>query len=295
MLYFLVYNDHNQNCYLDYLLQSVRVYGKEFNIIVFDKDDIDNDFIKNKSILNCSIGGGYWLWKPYIINETLKKINDNDIIFYLDSKYYFIEHFRNLYVEYMKNNDLLVWKNKPNEIIWYMKNWCKMDVICKYNMFNKVFNENAEECWAGGFIIKKTENTKKYIQEWLDMCCIYENITDSKSKIENSNLFNEHKHDQSLLGIILHKYNIQMKFLEKKYIQNVRIPFLYKIKSNSIHIGNSETNTKVIKLDKIYPPDTELTFIHDWTDTFNYKFNKDELNIQGQMNHMGGDRIYMLI
>lgn len=202
------------------------MYGKEFNIIIFKKNDIDTDFIeKNKSILNCKRGGGYWLWKPYIINETLKKINDNDIIFYVDSKYYFIEPFENLYKDYMKNNDLLVWKNKPNSPIWYMKNWCKMDVIHKYNMFNKVFNENAEDCWAGALIIKKNENTTKYIQEWLDMSCIYENITDSNSKIENSNLFKEHRHDQSLLSIVLYKYNIQIQFFEKKYLQNVRRPF----------------------------------------------------------------------
>ncbi len=47
----------------------------------------------------------------------------------------------------------------------------------------------------------------------------------------------------------------------------------------SIHIGNSETNTKVIKLDQIYPPDTELKFIHDFKDTFDYKFSNDELII----------------
>ena len=226
MLYFLVYDDGTHREYLNNLLQSVKIYGEEFNIIIFGKNSIDNEFNeKNNNILKCKRGGGYWLWKPYIINETLKKINDNDIIFYIDSKYYFIEHFTNLYVDYMKDNDLLVWKNKPNEPIWYIKNWCKIDVIHKYNMIDKVFNENAEDCWAGALIIKKTENTIQYIQEWLDMCCIYEDITDTESRIENSNLFNEHRHDQSLLSIVLHKYNIPLQFFEKKYLQNVRVRF----------------------------------------------------------------------
>ncbi len=226
MLYFLVYNDNTHNNYLEKLLQSVKIYGKEFNIIIFEKKDIDNDFIeKNKSILHCSRGGGYWLWKPYIIHETLKKINDDDILFYIDSKYYFIEHFADLYVDYMKNNDLLVWKNKPNEPIWFMKNWCKMHVIDKYTMFDKVFIEHAEDCWAGALIIKKNDRTIKYIQEWLDMCCIYEDISDTQSKIKNNDLFIEHRHDQSLLSIILHKYNIPMQFFEKKYLQNVRCRF----------------------------------------------------------------------
>jgi hypothetical protein len=208
------------------LLESVKKYGKDFEIIVFNKNDMDNEFVlNNKNILELDRGGGYWLWKPYIINETLKKINENDIVFYLDSKYYFMEDFTELYLNYMENNDLLVWKNKPNNPIWHMKNWCKMDVILKYDMSKKIFDENAEECWGGALVIKKNEHTIKYMKEWLDMCCIYEDITDAPSKVENSGLFCEHRHDQTLLSIILYKYNIPMQFFEKKYLQNVRTPY----------------------------------------------------------------------
>ena len=102
MLYFLVYDDNTHNCHLEKLLQSVKIYGEEFNIIVFKKNDIDNDFIeKNKSILNCTRGGGYWLWKPYIINETLKKIvgyeYEENVLpeEYLQCKEYLINEFKN--------------------------------------------------------------------------------------------------------------------------------------------------------------------------------------------------------
>lgn len=226
MKYFLVYNDNTHNHFLSDLLESVKKYGKDFEIIVFNKNDMDNEFVlNNKNILELDRGGGYWLWKPYIINETLKKINENDIVFYLDSKYYFMEDFTELYLNYMENNDLLVWKNKPNNPIWHMKNWCKIDVILKYDMSKKIFDENAEECWGGALVIKKNENTIKYMKEWLDMCCIYEDITDAPSKVENSGLFCEHRHDQTLLSIILYKYNIPMQFFEKKYLQNVRTPY----------------------------------------------------------------------
>lgn len=226
MLYFLVYNDDTHNYFLNNLVESVKKYGKNFEIIIFDKNDMDKDFVlKNQNILELKRGGGYWLWKPYIINETLKKMNDGDMVFYLDSKYYFIEEFTNLYSEYMKNNDLLVWKNKPNTPGFDLKNWCKMDVILKYNMFDKIFNENVEDCWGGALIVKKTQNTVKYMQEWLDMCCNYDDITDSPSKAENSSSFIEHRHDQCLLSIILHKNNIEQQFLESRYLQNVRTPF----------------------------------------------------------------------
>jgi hypothetical protein len=224
--YFLVYNDNTHINYLEQLINSVKKYGKEFEIIIFNKNDIDNDFFyKNINILNCSRGGGYWLWKPYIINNILNKINDNDIIFYLDSKYYFTEEFSDLYKEYMINNDILIWKNKPNEPTYFLKRLCKMDVILKYNMYDKFLIENVEECWAGAMIIKKNINTINYIHEWLNMCCIYEDITDFPSKSKNDDTFIEHRHDQSLFGIIVHKYNIKMSFFEKKYLQNCRNPY----------------------------------------------------------------------
>jgi len=226
MYYFLVYCDFTHNDYLIKLIGSVQNFGKQFKIIIFYKNDIDCDFLKkNDNILSLSRGGGYWLWKPYIINNVLSTINENDIVFYLDSKYYFTEKFEDLFMEHMKNNDLLIWKNKPNEAIFHMKNWCKMEVIMKYDLYDKVFNENVEDCWAGALIIKKTNNTMKYMKEWLDMSCIYENITDSPSVINNDSQFREHRHDQSLLSVIVHKYNIKMLYFEKKYLQNVRQPY----------------------------------------------------------------------
>ena len=228
MHYFLIYVDGTHNDYIGRLVESVKQYGPEFEIVLFNKQDISEEFMtKHKSIFELSRGGGYWLWKPYIINETLKRINDDDIIFYLDSKYYFIAHFKDLYENYMKENDIMAWKNKPNELIWYMKNWCKMDVIVKYDMYQKVFDAHAEDCWGGALIVKKNATTVKYIQEWLDMCCIYENITDSPSILPNDPVFREHRHDQSLLSIILHKYNITLAFFEKKYLQNVRQYWTY--------------------------------------------------------------------
>jgi hypothetical protein len=224
--YFLVYDDNCHNNYLNKLLESVKKYDKKFEIIKFNKNDIDTEFIKkNKHILSLKRGDGYWLWKPYIINNILHKINNDDIIFYMDSKYYFIQDFENLYLEYMKNNDILVWKNKPNEPCYLMKQYCKMDLVLKYNMYKEVFVDNVIDCWAGALIVKKNLNTIKYIQEWFDACSVFENITDSKSNIINSNEFIEHRHDQSCLSIILHKYKIPIQFFEKKYLQNSRCPF----------------------------------------------------------------------
>ena len=226
--YFLLYNDNTCNVYVSNLIKTISKSGPYFEIIVYDKKDIDNEFLtKNSSILNEKRGGGYWLWKPYIINKTLEKLNDGDLLFYLDSKYIFTEDFTNLYLDYIEKNDILIWKNKPNEGDYLMKKFCKMDVILKCNMFNDIFYKNVIDCWAGAIVLKKTKKNCHMMKYWLNLCCNYENITDSPSKIPNSKFFNEHRHDQSLLSIILYKHNIPfyLNTFPSKYLQNLRQPY----------------------------------------------------------------------
>jgi len=221
MFYFLVYDDDTHTDHLHILLESVKKYDTEFEIVVYKKTEMDKECVlKHESILSLKRGGGYWLWKPYIIHQMLQKIKEGDVVFYLDSKYYFTETFTDLYSGL---KDILVWKNKPNETKNYMKHYCKMNVILKYNMYEKVFIQNAEDCWAGAIVIKKTDNTVNIVKEWLDMCCVYEDITDQIDTEDT--LFRDHRHDQSLLSIVLHKYDIQTIFFETKYLQNTRIPY----------------------------------------------------------------------
>jgi hypothetical protein len=73
-------------------------------------------------------------------------------------------------------------------------------------------------------IIRKNMNTVSIINDWLTMCCC-EDITDAPSLIQNDNCFVDHRHDQALLSIILYKHKIQTYHFEKRYVQNVRLPY----------------------------------------------------------------------
>ena len=45
----------------------------------------EQDFYEeNKNILQDETGLGYFLWKVYIINDAINKMNDGDILFYTD-------------------------------------------------------------------------------------------------------------------------------------------------------------------------------------------------------------------
>lgn len=222
--YILLYDDET-NIYtndIEKLVHSAKKYTN-FEVIIYKKSEIDTIFSqKNKTILSQTRGGGYWLWKPYIINKTLEKIEPNSYLFYLDSKYYFTDYIDN-FIKYIEIQYILLWKNKPNEDFYKLRCWCKMDVFEKY--INYENNKDIEICWAGAMIMKNTSNTKYLMCDWLEMCCDINNITDIPSKVKNANDYNEHRHDQSLLSIASHKYMIKYHYFEKTFLQNVRSPW----------------------------------------------------------------------
>ena len=230
--YILIYYDET-NKYTDNinrLINSIFKFNRNhFQFIIFKKSLLIEKpfFNKYKHIFEKERGGGYWLWKPFIINYVLendKSIKDNDTLIYIDSSYYFLEPFEDLYLEKIKESDIIVWKNKPNESINLMKNYCKPDVVYKYKMKHIVYTENYTECWAGLIVLKNNEYSKKIMKEWLDMCCIEEDLTDTKSEIKNK-YFIDHRHDQCLLSICLYKNNIKTYEMENKILQNIRNPF----------------------------------------------------------------------
>lgn len=224
----VTYNDMSgrYDQYIDNLKKSVITHEPEFKFMDFRKSDLDHDFVeKNIEILRLPRGGGYWLWKPYAIYHALKNAADGETVLYLDSMYLFTEPFMKGLFDF--GNDklpIIIFKNKAGEDEAPFKILCKKHVIVKYGV-EKAVDENIPEVWAGCVCVKKTPETVKFIKEWLDMCQVYEDITDSPSTIPNEPYFNDHRHDQALLTTLCYLRGVTTRPLPKKYLLNLRSPF----------------------------------------------------------------------
>ena len=55
-------------------------------VIEYSPEGLDEEFRqKNESILKYKRGGGYWLWKPYIIKSALARAGEGDFLFHSDA------------------------------------------------------------------------------------------------------------------------------------------------------------------------------------------------------------------
>ena len=124
-------------------------------VIEYSSKDIDACFYnKNKEILLCHRGNGYWLWKPYFVKKTLEKLNDNDYLIYSDSASYYINNV-NLLIQCMEreSTDIMVF-SLPRDML--ERTWSKRDAFVLMNCDFAVY-ANTPQRLAGFILLKKTK------------------------------------------------------------------------------------------------------------------------------------------
>ena len=213
MKLFLNYGDQK------FILSRKRISLEAQNLNFFDKiitetEDIKNDLeiincLKNpkfKKVFTDKRGGGYWMWKPYIIYKNLQLLNDNDILVYSDSgssipnNKYTIDKL-NEYINIVKNSDkgILAFRNLNIE-----SKWTKGDVFEHFNCLDNEDIYNTRQFSAGILhIIRKCEYSLKIYKLWWDTAKNYPHLfDDSKSITPNFKNFIENRHDSSFLSLI---------------------------------------------------------------------------------------------
>lgn len=209
-------------------------FGLFKKIFIYNEFMLDNsftDYFKDK-IKPGSRGFGYWAWKPYIILESLKQIEDGEILLYLDMGCHLNKRGKKKFYEYWEeitfnNTGFLVTEiDLPDNT---ESKWTKGDLLDYFGVRNDSYIMNSPQLQSGVIFIRKNIQTLDLIQKWLDIYFYdFELVDDSPSKIENGDDFIENRHDQSILSILLklsgtskisfrETYNIHWNLLESKY------------------------------------------------------------------------------
>jgi hypothetical protein len=81
MIHLITYGNKYYNNSKKRLYNEALSSGWFNTITLYGPEDLDDEFTLNfKDILRQQKGGGYWIWKPYIIKKHLDKLQDNDIL-----------------------------------------------------------------------------------------------------------------------------------------------------------------------------------------------------------------------
>jgi hypothetical protein len=180
--------------------------------------------------------GGYWIWKAYVIYDSLQKLNDGDILVYADSGCE-LKHNQSGWeknFQMLNDNEALFFQYRTDKNYGWnaynsnfidspkLKYWVKKSTT---DHFQTLFgNDNSwtekNKLWAGFMFLKKTDSTVKLIKDWLDIMLFYpELVIDPLIDERHEQLpgFSSHRHDQSILSIIVRFYEskIKLKILDE--------------------------------------------------------------------------------
>jgi hypothetical protein len=192
----LVESSKRMNIFDKYITYTPELLEKEFP-----------EFIKNNSnTLSQPRGRGYWLWKPFLIYETLKRF-PNDKIWYMDSGDLINRpDFKKMLLDHFNSNDICL--SYSSEFI--SKRYTKRD--CFYYMgCDEERYWNAKQVEAGSCGFKYSDNSLGFLKQWLEYCYDPRILTDMPNQCSLPNFpeFIDHRHDQSILTNMATKYDIK--------------------------------------------------------------------------------------
>lgn len=171
-------------------------------------------------------GGGYWIWKPYIIFDALQHCKENDIVYYTDAGCTLNTNSKewNIYLDEMQTHNAIFFQYRSNASYegWasYCKeesnnspkivHWMKPSTI---DYFTELFGNQDflqyNKIWGGAIIIKKTPQLLNIIEQWLKISLFHPNLICDPYGAELSKIpstFNVHRHDQAIITPLVFQY-----------------------------------------------------------------------------------------
>lgn len=221
-------------------LNRICKEAKEFEyfdeIIGFTEKDLMNDtdfWNKHEEfILNSHTGYGYWIWKPYLINRELEKMNEGDILVYADAGCEINKNGKKRFLEYidMLNNNEKNYGLISFELELEEYKYTKKKIFEYFDCNNDIKNNN--QFIATTQIIKKSSHSSNIIKKWNDVSSIHELINNEISENENKE-FISNRNDQSIISILVKKYG-SIKLKDETYFLNDEIAINYPILAKRI-------------------------------------------------------------
>jgi len=178
-------------------------------------------------VLNQPRGGGYWIWKSYIIADALSKLNDNDILLYTDAGCSFKKEGLPRLMEYAKmispesGYSVLAMRLRDQTI----KKWTTTAIFDEFKVPVDGDIANSKQILGGVQMYRKSKESIEVLNKLLEIAKTKPDLFTDKYNEESKKTnpdFVENRHDQSIFSIIVNiePYNKYCKVIDEE-IENV--------------------------------------------------------------------------
>lgn len=206
-IYFASFADHRYKKSLQRIKEEAKEMGVFKEIFCWNEDDLDDEFWEKHKhfILHSTRGFGYYIWKPQVVLQALRKMPENAVLVFADAGCQLNkEGIQRLY-EYA---DMAT--NHPSGIVGFnttfpIRDWTKISTLLYLRVTE--LEKTLPQHLGGVHVMCNCAQVRYFVENWLQLCENYEILDDRPSQYNNLPGFKDHRHDQSIFSILFHRYN----------------------------------------------------------------------------------------
>lgn len=166
--------------------------------------DIDPAWLAGVSdVVEQPRGKGYWVWKAKVIHDALARVNYGEFVIYSDAASHYVANIKPL-LRVADEAEIMHWCSPHLEAAY-----TKRDTFVLLGADEPRIT-HTEQRTAAFVVVKKTPRTERIVRTWMAFSTDARIITDAPNEAgkENYPEFIDHRHDQSILSVLLKKERI---------------------------------------------------------------------------------------
>jgi hypothetical protein len=199
---FFSYGSIRYRAALKRIVREANETGVFDEVIGFGPEDIDPEYrIDHADVLNGTRGGGFWLWKPYFLKRVFSQLDYGDVVMYADAGCEFISS-PQVYIDLARRHGFVGFR-----MIHPHNEYTKGDIFQALDMDMDIYG-NEGQLIATIWLFQKNSLNERFVADWLQFSEDAQLITDAASKSPNHPNFVDNRHDQSIFGLLVIKYNL---------------------------------------------------------------------------------------
>lgn len=202
-------NDHyaSQKKFFRETAEASRFFD---TLVMYGPEEIAIDFrAKFQLLLNQQKGGGYWVWKPYILKKCLANLAEDDLLIYCDTGCMINLNGKERFAAYIE----LLMESKFGSIAFELPHaeieYTKQEVFDYYHSSPAIVNSN--QLMATVILLRKCKHATQLLDEWYQV--LFQQpllFTDDLVRSRQHPRYLTHRHDQSIFSVIRKTYGTEI-------------------------------------------------------------------------------------